>query len=102
MITEEERQKIRKFAEAKNKAFRISANEVTDLYNKILNKTARYTNCGSCIRARVCDLERWLNQYEIDEKKQLEKSQQKVEEVKQEVKEETKPKKRGRKKKTEK
>ena len=98
MITEEEREKIRRYAEAKNKAFRINANEVTDLYNKILNKTARYTNCGSCIRARVCDLERWLNQYEIDEKKELEKSQQKVEEVK----EETKPKKRGRKKKTEK
>lgn len=94
-ITEQERQAIRRFAEAKNRAFRINANEVTDLYNKILNKTARYTNCGSCIRARVCDLERWLNQYEIDEKKELEKSQQKVEEVK----EETKPKKRGRKKK---
>lgn len=89
MITEEEREKIRRYAEAKNKAFRINANEVTDLYNKILNKTARYTNCGSCIRARVCDLERFLNQYEIDEKKELEKSQQKVEEVK----EETKPKK---------
>lgn len=95
MITEEEREKIRRYAEAKNKAFRINANEVTDLYNKVLNKTARYTNCGSCIRARVCDLERWLNQYEIDEKKELEKSQQKVEEVK----EETKPKKRGRPKK---
>lgn len=96
MITQEEREKIRRFAEAKNKAFRINANEVTDLYNKILNKTARYTNCGSCIRQRVCDLERWLNQYEIDEKKELEKSQQKVEEVK----EETKPKKkRGRPKK---
>ena len=98
MITEEEREKIRRYAEAKNKAFRINANEVTDLYNKILNKTARYTNCGSCIRARVCDLERYLRQYEIDEKKELEKSQQKVEEVK----EETKPKKkRGRPKKKE-
>ena len=97
MITEEEREKIRRYAEAKNKAFRINANEVTDLYNKILNKTARYTNCGSCIRARVCDLERWLNQYEADEKKELESKKITEEEVK----EEPKPKKRGRKKKEE-
>lgn len=69
-ISKEDREAIRHFAECKNRAFRVSAAQVTDLYNRILNKTARVTNCGSCIRARICDLERWLNQYEIDEKNQ--------------------------------
>ena len=101
-ITEEDRQLIRKFAEAKNRAYRVSASEVTKLYNRILNKTARPTTCGSCVKNRINDLERWLNQYEADERKELEKQKQQVQNVEEVKEEETKPKKkRGRPKKTE-
>lgn len=70
MISQEDKDLIRNLIDAKNHARKVSAQLVTDTYNRILNKNARVTGCAGCLRARICDLERWLNQYEIDERNQ--------------------------------
>jgi hypothetical protein len=61
---------VEKFIEIKNKGFYCDGKQLTDVYNRVLNKKATPTNCGSCIRQRVTELESALNQF----KKQMELS----------------------------
>lgn len=69
MISEEDRLKIRKFEEIKNKGMYASGQEVTELYNRVLNKRLPSTNCGSCIRQRVQEMVAALNKEEEQERK---------------------------------
>lgn len=62
MISFEDREKIEKFVEAKNRNYRVSSSEVTDTYNRVLNKNVRNTGCSSCLRQRISELERKLKQ----------------------------------------
>ena len=61
---------VEKFIEIKNKGFYCDGKQLTDVYNRVLNKKATPTNCGSCIRQRVTELESALNQF----KKQMSNS----------------------------
>lgn len=85
---------VEKLIEIKNKGLYASGAEVTAIYNRILNKNANVTNCGSCIRARIQELENALNRF----KKELEvnSTQEEKEEPTEQINE---PKKTGRKKK---
>jgi hypothetical protein len=67
---------VEKFIDIKNKGFYCDGKQLTEVYNRVLEKNAPPTNCGSCMRARITELETALNQF----KKTLE------------VKEETQPK----------
>ena len=69
MISEEDRLKIRKFEEIKNKGMYASGVEVTEVYNRVLNKRLPSTNCGSCIRQRVQEMVNALNKEEEQERK---------------------------------
>lgn len=69
MISEEDRLKIRKFEEIKNKGMYASGVEVTEVYNRVLNKRLPSTNCGSCIRQRVQEMVNFLNKEEEQERK---------------------------------
>lgn len=69
MISEEDRLKIRKFEEIKNKGMYASGVEVTEVYNRVLNKRLPSTNCGSCIRQRVQEMVNALNREEEQERK---------------------------------
>ena len=69
MISEEDREKIRKFEEIKNKGMYASGVEVTEVYNRVLNKRLPSTNCGSCIRQRVQEMVNFLNKEEEQERK---------------------------------
>lgn len=69
MISEEDRIKIRKFEEIKNKGMYASGVEVTEVYNRVLNKRLPSTNCGSCIRQRVQEMVNALNREEEQERK---------------------------------
>lgn len=73
MISFEDREKIEKFVECKNRNYRVSSSEVTNLYNKILNKNVRNTGCSSCLRQRISELERKLKQ-ELEEAKAAEET----------------------------
>lgn len=69
MISEEDRLKIRKFEEIKNRGMYASGVEVTEVYNRVLNKRLPSTNCGSCIRQRVQEMVNFLNKEEEQERK---------------------------------
>lgn len=55
--------KIKKFIEIRNRGLYVNGGELTEVYNRVLNKNARPTNCSSCCRQRVAELETALNAY---------------------------------------
>lgn len=59
---------VEKFIQIKNKGYYANGTELTEVYNRVLEKNLPTTNCGSCIRARITELENALNQF----KKQME------------------------------
>lgn len=63
-FTDEDIKLIKKFVDIKNRGYYASGSEVTEVYNRVLEKNVASTNCGSCIRQRVCELEGALNQFE--------------------------------------
>lgn len=84
---------VEKFINIKNKGYYCDGGQLTNVYNRVLEKNVPTTNCGSCMRARISELERALNQF----KKQMELSgmtstEQLVNEIKA-VEDEVKPKK---------
>ena len=84
-FTDEDVKLIEKFIDIRNRGYYADSAQLTDVYNRVLEKSAPPTNCGSCMRARISELETALNQF----KKTLE------------VKEEEKPKKTNKTKKKE-
>lgn len=63
-FTDEDIKLIKKFVDIKNRGYYASGSEVTEVYNRVLEKRVNPTNCGSCIRQRVCELEGALTQFE--------------------------------------
>ena len=59
---------VEKFIDIKNRGFYCDGKQLTDVYNRVLEKKVAPTSCGSCIRQRVIELESALNQF----KKQME------------------------------
>jgi hypothetical protein len=66
-FTKEDIQFVEKAIELKNKGYYIDGKQLTDVYNKVLNKNVNPTNCGSCIRQRITELEGALNHYKAHE-----------------------------------
>lgn len=65
---------VEKFIEIKNKGYYCDGGQLTEVYNRVLEKNVNPTNCGSCIRQRVNELEEALNRFkklseELEEKK---------------------------------
>ena len=54
---------VEKFISIKNKGLYADGSQVTAVYNRVLNKSVRPTNCGSCIRGRIQELENALNAF---------------------------------------
>ena len=54
---------VEKFIEIKNKGFYADGGQLTQVYNRVLDKRVNPTNCGSCIRQRINELEAALNQF---------------------------------------
>lgn len=52
---------VEKFIAIKNRGFYCSGEELTTVYNRVLHKRVNSTNCSSCIRARITELEQALN-----------------------------------------
>ena len=62
-FTQEDIEFVERAIELKNKGFYIDSMQLTEHYNKILNKRVNNTTCGSCMRQRVSELETALNAY---------------------------------------
>ena len=54
---------VEKFIDIRNKGYYCDGGQLTEVYNRVLNKRAAPTNCGSCIRARINELEGALNTF---------------------------------------
>jgi hypothetical protein len=59
--TDDDIKTVERFIEIKNKGYYADGRQVTDFYNRLLGKHVNPTNCGSCIRQRVGELENALN-----------------------------------------
>lgn len=70
--TDEDIKMVEKLIDIKNKGYYADGKQVTEYYNKLLNKHVTPTNCGSCIRQRVGELENALNHAKEVEKQRAE------------------------------
>lgn len=70
--TDEDIKLVEKFIDIKNKGYYADGKQVTEHYNKLLGKHVTPTNCGSCIRQRVGELENALNHAKELEKQRAE------------------------------
>ena len=62
-FTEDDIKFVEKAIEVKNKGWYMDGAQLTQVYNRVLNKRANPTSCGSCIRQRICELETALNSF---------------------------------------
>jgi hypothetical protein len=72
--TSEDVKLVEKFIEIRNRGFYVDGGQLTEAYNRILNKRVNVTQCGSCLRQRVNELEAALNRF-----KELDKGLKEVE-----------------------
>ena len=63
---------VEKFIEIKNKGYYCDGKQLTDVYNRVLEKNVNVTNCGTCLRGRVSELEAALRYFKEMCKKQEE------------------------------
>ena len=68
-ISKENIEKIKKFIEIRKKGYYCSGDEVTKVYNEVLNTKLNSTNCSTCISNRIKQLEDALKRYESEQKK---------------------------------
>lgn len=61
--TNEDVSMVEKFIDIKNKGYYCDGGQLTEVYNRVLEKSAPPTNCGSCMRARISELETALSQF---------------------------------------
>ena len=77
-FTDEDVKLIEKFIEIRNRGYYCDGGQLTEVYNRVLEKSAPPTNCGSCMRARISELETALNQFkktlEVKEEEQPKKT----------------------------
>ena len=69
---------VEKFIDIKNKGYYCDGKQLTDYYNRLLNKHVNVTQCGSCLRQRVGELEGALNHARELERQAEEKKQQEM------------------------
>ena len=79
--TNEDVKLVEKFIEIRNKGFYCDGGQLTEVYNRVLDKRVAPTNCGSCIRQRINELEGALNSFK---KLSETKTEDKVEDIPQE------------------
>lgn len=68
--TKEDISMVEKFIEIKNKGLYADGAQLTEVYNRVLDKRVNTTNCGSCIRQRIKELEDALNYFKRMSQKQ--------------------------------
>lgn len=56
---------VEKFIEIKNKGLYCDGGQLTEVYNRVLDRKVNPTNCGSCIRQRINELEAALNKFKM-------------------------------------
>ena len=74
--TDEDVKLVEKFIDIRNRGYYADGTQLTDVYNRVLEKRVNPTNCGSCIRTRINELEEALNRFKrqiaLEEEKKAE------------------------------
>ena len=77
-FTDEDVKLIEKFIDIRNRGYYAESAQLNDVYNRVLEKNVAPTSCGSCMRARISELETALNQFkktlEVKEEEQPKKT----------------------------
>lgn len=76
IFTEEDKKLVRKFNEIMSKGYYVNSQQLTRIYNEVLEKNVPNTNCSSCCRQRVSELVKALKQWEQQEAKEAQKKAQ--------------------------
>lgn len=61
--TSEDIELVEKFIDIKNKGYYCDGGQLTVVYNRVLEKNVPPTNCGSCMRQRISELETALTAF---------------------------------------
>ena len=72
IFTEEDKAAVRKLIEIKNRGYYCSSEVLKNLYNRVFETNWKGTTCGSCMRAKLTELEKALRQWEQQEAKEAE------------------------------
>lgn len=78
--TKEDIELVEKFIDIKNRGYYCDGTQLTQVYNRVLGKNVNVTNCGTCLRGRVSELEAALNQFKAICKRQEELAQEALKE----------------------
>ena len=86
--TNEDVKLVEKFIDIKDRGYYVEGGELTIVYNRVLEKNVQPTNCGSCLRQRINELQVALQQFkksiEVNSKASEEVSEDKVDNTKEE------------------
>lgn len=66
---------IERLIDIRNRGYYCDSKQLNDVYNRVLEKNATPTTCGSCMRGRITELEQALNRFKSEQ--ELEKSSKK-------------------------
>ena len=71
-INKEDIELIEKFIDIRNRGFYVDGTQLTEVYNRVLEKHVTPTSCGACLRQRVNELAEALERFKrlSDESKQ--------------------------------
>ena len=87
-FTNEDVKLVEKFIDIKDRGYYVEGYELTQVYNRVLEKNVQPTNCGSCLRQRINELQVALQQFkksiEVNSKASEEVSEDKVDNTKEE------------------
>ena len=78
--TKEDIELVEKFIDIKNSGYYCDGTQLTQVYNRVLDKNVNVTNCGTCLRGRVSELEAALNRFKEICKRQEELAQEALKE----------------------
>lgn len=62
-FTKEDVKFVEKAIEIKNRGYYIEGKQLTETYNRVLHKRRAVTNCSTCLRQMVSELEAALNHF---------------------------------------
>lgn len=72
IFTEKNKEAVKKFIQIRNRGYYCSGEQVTKVYNEVFGQNKPNTNCSSCLRQRISELEKALRQWEEQERKEAE------------------------------
>ena len=62
-FTDEDIKLVEKFIDIKDRGYYVEGGQLTQVYNRVLEKNVASTSCGACLRQRINELQVALQQF---------------------------------------